>query len=82
MSTNLHVLPSSQLQDIPEMLRRLADAMEGGKYGGVPEAVVVLGTEQADRIEVFGFGRADSTVTHYLLGCGMAKLQRPRLGER
>jgi len=63
------------------MLRRLADAIEEGKYGGVHEAAVVLGTDQVDRIEVFGFGRADGTVAHYLLGCGMAQLQRPRLGD-
>lgn len=81
MTASLHVLPSSQLHDMPDMLRQLADAIESGKYGCVPEAAVVLGTDQIDRIEVFGFGRADGVVTHYLLGCGMAKLQRPRLGD-
>ncbi|WP_152239516.1 hypothetical protein [Xanthomonas sp. LMG 12461] len=78
MSASLHVLPSAQLQNIPEMLRRLADSIEDGVYGDVVEAAVVLGAED---LEVFGFGQADGPVTHYLLGCGMAKLQRPRLED-
>lgn len=79
MAATLHVLPSSQLQDIPAMLRRLADDMEAGLYGRVTECAVVTNGAQLD---VFGFGAADGTVTHYLLGCGMAKLQAPALGRQ
>lgn len=56
------------------MLRRLADDIEAGEYGQVSEAAVVT---NGDRFNVFGFGTADGTVTHYLFGCGMAKLQQP-----
>ena len=69
----MHPLPSAKLQDVPAMLRRLADDIEAGEYGEVQEtAVVVSGAE----LEVFGFGTADGAVTHYMLGCAMQKLQR------
>jgi len=76
MAATIRVLESAALQDIPAMLRRMADDIESGQYGGVIEAAVVL---SGDELNVFGLGRADGTVTHYLLGCGMAKLQYPRL---
>ncbi len=78
MSAQLHVLPSAQLQDIPEMLRRLANDIEAGKYGEVVESVVLT---SGDSFEVFGFGHADGPTTHYLLGCAMQRLQAPRLSE-
>lgn len=74
MSATLHVLPSAQLQDVPEMLRRLADSVEAGEYGEVTEAVVVM---PGDALEVFGFGTADGNYAHYLLACGQRKLEKP-----
>lgn len=76
MSATLHVLPSAQLQDVPAMLRKLADAIEAGDHGEVREAVVVA---SGDALAVFGFGQVDGTQAHYLLGCAMARLQEPRL---
>jgi hypothetical protein len=78
MSATLHVLPSAELQNIPLMLRRLADDIETGEYGKVVECAVVT---NSGKIEVFGYGSADGTTTHYLLGCGMARLQKPALDE-
>lgn len=74
MSASLHALPSVKLQDVPAMFRKLADDIEAGEYGEVREAVAVVSGEA---LEVFGFGTADGTVTHYMLGCAMHKLQRP-----
>lgn len=73
MSASLHVI-QTQLPEVAVMLRRLADDIEAGEYGYVSEAVVVA---NGDSLRVFGFGEADGPTAHYLLGCGMAKLQRP-----
>jgi hypothetical protein len=76
VSATLHAIPSAKLADIPAMLRRLADDIEAGVYGRVPEAAVVT---SGDSLNVFGFGGADGTVSHYLLCCGARKLEEPRL---
>lgn len=72
MSATLHAI-QTQLPDVAAMLRRLADDIDGGEYGEVREAVVVT---NGARFDVFGFGTADGTVSHYLLGCGMTRLQQ------
>lgn len=77
MTATLHALPIPGLQDIPKMLRNLADDIAAGKYGEVSEAAVVLGS---DKLDVFGFGAADATVAHYLLACAQRKLEAPRIG--
>ncbi len=75
MTATIHAIPV-KLQDIPAMLRKLADDVEAGEYGKVMEATVVT---SGDRLDVFGFGGADGTVAHYLLCCGARKLEEPRL---
>lgn len=73
MSASLHVLPVPGLQNIPELLRNIADAIERGEYGDVGDGALVL---DGDAIEVFGLGNADGTVAHYLLARGQRKLER------
>lgn len=73
MSASLHLLPIPGLQNIPELLRNIADAIEAGKYGAVSEGALVLA---GDKIEVFGLGNADGTVAHYLMARGQRKLER------
>lgn len=78
MSASLHLLPSAALCDVPAMFRKLADDIEAGVYGSVPEAVaVVSGTE----LEIFGFGTADGAVSHYMLGSAMLKMQMGNLNR-
>jgi hypothetical protein len=76
MTATLHVIPSANLQDIPAMLRKLADEVERGEHGEVVECAVVT---SGDGLNVFGFGGADGRVAHYLLCCGARKLEEPRL---
>lgn len=78
MTATIHALPSAELQDIPSMLRKIAEAIEAGEYGDVTEAAVVT---NGDEIQVFGLGRADGTVTHYLLACGQRRLEDPMLSD-
>lgn len=74
MSATLHVLPMPGLQNIPELLRNIADGIEAGTYGDVGEGALVL---QGDDLNVFGLGsQADGTVAHYLLARGQRKLER------
>ncbi len=78
MTATIHALPSAELQDIPAMLRKIADWIEAGEYGEVREAALVASGAE---LEVFGLGRADGTVTHYLLACGQRKLEMSMLGD-
>lgn len=73
MTATLHALPVPGLQNIPELLRNIADTIERGEYGDVGEGALVLA---GDAVEVFGLGNADGTVTHYLLARGQRKLER------
>jgi hypothetical protein len=70
-------LPTSDLSDLPKMLRQLADDLGNGKYGKVCGAVVVL---EATGLPVFGFGSADPVNTSELLACAHQKLVMYRLG--
>lgn len=73
MSAKLHVLPAPGLQNIPDLLRNIADEIERGEYGDVSEGALVLA---GDQVEVFGLGNADGTISHYLLARGQRKLER------
>lgn len=73
MSATLHALPVPGLQNVPELLRNIAAAIERGEYGEVSEGAMVLA---GNAVEVFGLGKADGTVTHYLLARGQRKLER------
>ena len=74
---NVVPLPSRDLQNIPAMLRKLADAIEAGEHGTPTECAVVL---NAQPLAVFGFGLADGTVVHYLLACAQRRMEAPMLG--
>lgn len=61
-------------RDIPAMLRKMADDIEGGTYGEVGEAAVVL---CGDTLEVFGWGAAqDGCSSATLLQAGAMRLIR------
>lgn len=70
---SVHAIDSVTLQDVPMMLRRLADAIDAGAHGDVDAAVVVI---RGDDIEVFGYGRADADGAHRLLGSGQRRLEQ------
>lgn len=73
MSATLHVLPVPGLQNIPQLLRNIADEIERGEYGDVGEGALVLA---GNELRVFGLGTADGTVAHYMLARGQRKLER------
>lgn len=73
MSATLHALPVPGLQNIPLVLRNIADAMENGDYGDVNEGVLVIG---GNELEVFGLGIADGVTSHYMLARAQRKLER------
>lgn len=64
------------LQDIPAMLRRLADNIEFGEYGEVRAAAVVL---DAPQMPVFGYGCADAPLANELFATAHHKLTLARL---
>jgi hypothetical protein len=70
-------LPTSDLSDVPAMLRQLADDLENGKYGKAIGAVVVL---EATGLPVLGFGSADPVNASELLACAHQKLVMQRFG--
>lgn len=73
VSAKLYSLPNPGLQNIPALLRNIADGIEAGEYGEVIEGVLVLNGSDLD---VFGLGNADGTVAHYLLARGQRRLER------
>ena len=75
MNKLLH-LPISNLQDVPQMLRKLADDIENSNYGPVHSAAVVL---EAPGLPVFGFGQADPANASELFACAHHKLLLDRL---
>lgn len=61
------------VQDIPRVLRAIADQVEAGKHGEVMSAVLV--TEASDgEIHVFGAGRAEFYGAFGLLNLGIYNL--------
>lgn len=76
MNAKLHVIERPSLENVPAMLRRIADKIEAGEYGDITEAVLV--TNGAE-IDVFGLGNADGTVAHYLLCAAAQKMLGPML---
>lgn len=73
--------PAGSLANIPETLRKLADAIEEGNFGIAQACVVVL---EADlQFEVFGLGcEADGTEAHYLLACAQRKIENAFLSAK
>lgn len=64
--------PNPSLNDIPAMLRILADDIEAGNYGFTAGAAMVLETE--DSVINFGWGVADGLRAIGLLTAGAAML--------
>lgn len=63
------------LQSIPQVMRKIADEIEAGKYGDCASAAFVLA---GDRLEVFGLGeRGDAPTVSYLLSSGAVKMTLP-----
>lgn len=55
---NLRVLPKGTVQDIPRVLRAIADEIEAKEYGEVQMGALVLENEDGE-IRTFGMGGAD-----------------------
>lgn len=65
--------PGPNLNDVPRVLRAIADRVEAGDYGPVAAAVLVV--ESADgSIRTFGAARADYYRAYALLSLGIAQL--------
>ena len=73
MSATLHALPTGNLTNVATQLRHIADCIEAGGWGDVVEGALTI---HGNDLEVFGLGRADSTVTHYMLCRAAAKMLR------
>lgn len=73
MSATLHALPVGNLVNVATQLRHIADCIESGEWGEVHEGALTI---HGHELEVFGLGRADSTVTHYMLCRAAAKMLR------
>lgn len=54
---NIVDFPYKNLNDIPAMLRKFADAAENGDYGYLRTAFLIV--ENDDDVEYFGWGNAD-----------------------
>lgn len=55
---DLYALSSSTLQDIPNVLRAIADQLEAGEYGVVQMGAIVL-EDEGGGVRTFGVGGAD-----------------------
>jgi hypothetical protein len=58
MSAEIHELPKATLQDIPRVLRAIADDIETGEYGEV-EMVAIVCQDAIGNVRTFGAGGAD-----------------------
>jgi hypothetical protein len=57
--TNIIKLDSAVLNEIPRVLRAIADEIENNSYGKVTAGVLVLETEN-NKLEIFGMGAANN----------------------
>lgn len=57
-TAKIYELPKATLQDIPRVLRAIADEMEAGEYGTTQGAAIVI-EEDNGNIRTFGAGHAD-----------------------
>lgn len=75
MTAKLYAIPTPSVDDVPRMLRAIADEIEAGEYGeGVDCCVVALPTLDND-LEVFGLGAADGPLAHLILARAQRKLE-------
>lgn len=57
-TAKLYELPQHTLQDIPHVLRAIADEMEAGEYGKVQMGALVI-EDELGNVRTFGAGGAD-----------------------
>jgi hypothetical protein len=85
MTHNLRVVDIgiNNLLDIPAMLRRLADDIEGGEYGDI-KAVVAVAVEATGGGSpiVFGFGETDDIYSIGVLHLGIGFLAQSEVRRR
>lgn len=75
--SNVAPLETTNLADVPALLRHLADQIEEGEYGKVHTTAVVL---EAEEFPVFGFGAsAHPQNVSELFACAHQKLVLMRL---
>lgn len=78
--TNLHVIREHTLQDIPAVLREIADSVEAGNFGKPVGCVVVL---DAEALNVFYTGSGEAGPNAYiLLHAGAAKMMQGVMAEK
>jgi hypothetical protein len=72
--------PGGNLNDIPQCMEIIAQALREGYYGNVVRGAAVLMTEDG-KIEVFSWGRADWLQTVGLFELGKKALTGPGYSE-
>ena len=80
MTAIITELPRATLQDVPTVLRSIADQLESGVYGPPLNAVVVTESKEG-RIEVFGAGSFNEwlhSIALLHLGINEIVLRNPR----
>lgn len=70
-------LPTTPLQDIPAMLRNLAESIESGELGTVSQLAYVLDVgEGAVDVGLMGQSHSPGTEAYFLLACGQKHILR------
>jgi hypothetical protein len=69
--------PGATLNDVPRVLRAIADRVEAGDYGAVEAAVLVIEADDGS-VRTFGAARADYYRAYALLSLGIAQLVAQR----
>lgn len=73
---NVISFPERNLADVPASLRRMADAIDQGKYGDVNNIAWVIDCGDSEiRLGLFGAAPEPAMTAYYLLGVGMRKLE-------
>jgi len=76
---NIVEFPLPNLNDIPALLRRLADDIENGSYGAPDAFAAVMETDEG--ISLFGFGTADNMRSIGLFSVGQTVLASGFVGD-
>lgn len=71
MTAEVHTLYDAALDDVPAMLRKMADRIEANGYGDISRATLVL---FGDQLTVHGFGRGDVGDTFLQLAAAQLRL--------
>lgn len=74
---NLYELPKATLQDVPRVLRAIADEIEAGNFGNIASAALVL-EEDIGNVRTFGAGGADYYTAMALFHLGIENLLAKR----